>query len=335
MSPEARRVPNCHHLGYDRTSNPDPRSRETPIDLQLDFRQLSRFVAVVEEGQITRAAKELHLAQPALSQMIAKLEESLGVQLFERHARGVTLTPAGAAFYEKARVALRAAEEAQAALTPWLRTEGTLVLGLLPSVQPLMRPILRRFTEARPDVDVQIRLLDPSSRLRDLKRGDIDAELLFPPPPDESLVAVTVAYAPRYVLLAENHPLASHSELVFDQIANETFPGRHPSVSEKWAAEAWLSDRRGSDPPVTRETPITLDDVWTLIQAGKAISVLPEFMVTQIAGDGVRAVPLIDVEPLELALARRRDDDRPALEALFEVVREFAPPSPSEEPPAP
>jgi hypothetical protein len=58
-------------------------------------------------------------------------------------------------------------------------------------------------------------------------------------------------------------------------------------------------------------------------------------MVTQIAGDGVRAVPLVDVEPLELALARRRDDDRPALEALFKVVREFAPPSPSEEPPAP
>jgi DNA-binding transcriptional LysR family regulator len=254
------------------------------------------------------------------------------LRLFERHGRGVSLTPAGAAFYEKARIALRAAEEAQAVLRPWLRAEGSLILGLLPSVQPLVRPILRRFLEENPEVEVQIRLLDPASRLRDLKRGDVDAELLFPPPPDRSLVVETLAYAPRYVVLPESHPLATHSELVFDQIANETFPGRHPSVSEEWAAEAWLSDRRGHDPPVTRETPVTLDDLWTLIHAGKAISILPDFMVQQIASDGVRAVPLIDVEPLELAMARRREDTRPTLEAFFEIVREFAPPPRPPEP---
>jgi DNA-binding transcriptional LysR family regulator len=287
---------------------------------------LSCFVAVVEEGQITRAAKKLHVAQPALSQTIAKLEGILGLQLFERHPRGVSLTAPGAAFYEKARIALSAAEEAQGSLGPWLRAEGDLILGLLPSVQALVRPILRRFIEARPDVDVHIRHLDPSSRLRDLKRGAIDAELLFPPPPDESLVFVTLAYAPRYVLLSESHPLATQTELVFDQIANETFPGRHPSVSEKWAEEAWLSGRRGYDPPVTREMPLTLDEVWALIHAGKAITVLPDFMVQQIAGDGVRAVPLVDVEPMELGMARRKDDTRPVLAAFFAVVRDFAPP---------
>jgi DNA-binding transcriptional LysR family regulator len=180
--------------------------------------------------------------------------------------------------------------------------------------------------EARPDVEVQIRHLDPSSRLRDLKRGAVDVELLFPPPPDENFVVETLAYASRYVLLSESHPLATQSELVFDQIANETFPGRHPSVSEKWAEEAWLSDRRGYDPSVTREMPLTLDDLWPLIHTGKAISVLPDFMVQQIAGDGVRAIPLIDVEPMELAMARRKDDTRPVLVALFEVVRDFAPP---------
>jgi DNA-binding transcriptional LysR family regulator len=291
---------------------------------QFDLRQLSFFAAVVEEGQITRAAKKLHVAQPALSQTIAKLEEAVGFQLFERHARGVSLTAAGAAFYEKARIALEAAEEAQAVLGPLVRADGKLVVGLLPSVQPLIRPILRRFLEVRPDVEVQIRLLDPASRLRDLKRGDIDAELLFPPPPDDSLVIETIGYQQRYVVLSENHPLATQSELVFDQIANETFPGRHPDVSEKWAEEAWLSHLRESDPPLTRETPVTLDDLWTLVHAGKAISVLPDFMVKQITGDGVRAIPLIDVEPLELGMARRKADTRPVLIDFFEIVREVA-----------
>jgi DNA-binding transcriptional LysR family regulator len=294
------------------------------VDVQLDFRQLNRFVAVAEAGQITRAAEQLHIAQPALSLSIVKLEESLGIRLFERTPRGVTLTTAGEAFYEKARIAITAAEEAHAVLGPWLRGEHRFVLGMLPSVQPLVRPILRRFMSERPEVDVQIRLLDPGSRVRDLKRGDVDAEVVFPPPPDDSLAIEIVAYAPRYVLLPDSHPLAGEPELAFDQIANETFPGRHPSVSEKWAAEAWLSDRRGRDTPVTSETPTTLDDLWTLIHAGKAIAVLPDFMVQQVASDGVRAVPLIDVEPLALGIARRKDDARPVVAAFFDVVREFA-----------
>lgn len=252
----------------------------------------------------------------------------MGLPLFERHARGVSLTPAGAAFYEKARIALTAGEEAQSVLGPWLRAEGSLIVGFFPSVQLVARPILRRFMEAHPDVDVQIRHLDPRSRLRDLKRRAIDAELLFPPPRDADLVVETVGYARRFVLLSESHPLAAEKGLIFDQIANETFPGRHPSVSEKWADEAWLSGRRGHDPPVTAEQPLTLDETWALIRAGKAVAVLPDFMVQQIAGDGVRAVPLVDVDPLELGMARRKGDERPVVTSFFEVVRDLAPPRP-------
>ncbi|MGA2321991.1 MAG: LysR family transcriptional regulator [Solirubrobacteraceae bacterium] len=74
--------------------------------------QLRYFVTVAEEGQMTRAATKLHIAQPALSQAIAQLESELGFSLLERHARGVTLTPAGEKFLEKARVALAAAADA-------------------------------------------------------------------------------------------------------------------------------------------------------------------------------------------------------------------------------
>jgi DNA-binding transcriptional LysR family regulator len=290
----------------------------------FDYRQLQCFLAVADEGQITRAAAKLHVAQPALSQSIAKLEADVGFTLLHRHSRGASLTAAGEAFVPKARTALRAAEDAKAALAPWARQGRQLLLGYLPSTQGIVRPIVRRVRERFPDAEVEMRKLGITTRLLALKAGEIDAEVLYPRPHDPDLVIETIARARRYVLLSESHRLAAQDSLVFEQISGETFPGRHPSVSEEWAEEAWLTRYRGREPIVTAETPLTLDEVWTLISSNKAIAVLPEFMVPSTVGAGVRAVPLTDVEPVELALARRRDDTRSSVAALFDVAHELA-----------
>jgi DNA-binding transcriptional LysR family regulator len=295
-------------------SAPVTRSSTQPA---IDLRQLQYLVVVVEEGQITRAAQRLHLAQPALSQAIARLETQLGVRLLERLPRGIEPTPAGAAFYEKAQVALRAVEEAQDALHPWARSESTLRLGFLPALGAVARPWLRRFLADEPGVELETRHLTPQERLVELRRGRIDVELMFPPPRDADLAHQVVLRSPRYVLMHEGHPLASAGSLEYAQIANERVPGRHPSVPKDWAQEAWLMNYRGSTPEMTREQPTSADEVWALVSAGKAISVLPEFMVRDAAGQGVRAIPLADVEPVEVALARRRDDDRRPVLALF------------------
>jgi DNA-binding transcriptional LysR family regulator len=293
----------------------------------FDIRQLAYFVKVAEEGQITRAAAKLHIAQPALSQTIAKLEAAVGVRLFDRHPRGISLTPAGEAFIEKARVAVRAAEEAVSIVGPWRRAEGSLVIGFTPSFHQIARPAIRRFVETHPGVEISVRQLHPGERLSNLRAGTVDVEMLLPPPTHEpDLIAVTVHSSPRFVLLSEDHALAREPSLVFEQISGETFPGRHPSVSEQWSHAAWMSDRRGCDPPVTEETPLTLDEVWALVYAGKAVCVLPEFMVRSVEGDGVRAVPLSDVEPLEVAMVRRRDDERPMVTELFEIAADLAGP---------
>src|SRR5437763_262278 len=84
----------------------------------FDFRQFRYFVTVAEEGQMTRAARRLRLAQPALSQAIARLEAQVGVKLLDRNPRGVALTSAGHAFVEKARAALEAVDAAEATAHP-------------------------------------------------------------------------------------------------------------------------------------------------------------------------------------------------------------------------
>jgi DNA-binding transcriptional LysR family regulator len=298
-------------------NSPVTRSSTHPT---IDLRHLRYLVVIVEEGQITRAAQRLHLAQPALSQAIAKLESQLGVRLLERRPRGVEPTPAGAAFYEKARLALDAVEEAYDVLTPWARSEVRLCLGYLPVLGQIARPWLRSFIGTHPDVDLETRHLSPQQRLLELKRGRIDAELLFPAPRDPELAHRVVLRSPRYVLMHDEHPLAGETSLEYAQIAEETVPARHPSVPEDWAREAWLMNYRGSRPQVTKEAPTSADEVWALVSAGKAISVLPEFMVYPTQGHGVRAIPLSDVEPVEVVLARRRDDIRATVSALFDAA---------------
>ncbi len=275
---------------------------------------------VIEEGQITRAARRLHLAQPALSQMITKLEHRLGVRLLDRRARGIEPTPAGTAFYEKAREALGAVEEAYDALAPWARSETSICLGYSSVLTSVARPGLRRFIGAHPEVELTTRHLLPRERLSELKRGRIDAELLFPAPNDPELLYTVVGRFPRFVLMHDGHPLAGERSLEYDQIAEETMPARHPSIPESWAKEAWLMNYRGSQPKVTTEAPTSLDQVWALVSAGKAVSILPEFMTRPTQGHGVRAIPLSDVDPIAVALARRRDDARATVAALLDTA---------------
>src|SRR4051794_41978467 len=94
----------------------------------MELRHLRYFVTVAEEGSITRAAEQLWIAQPGLSTQIRRLEAELGVQLLNRHTRGVELTPAGEVFLERARATLAAAEVA-------ISTGADLAAGLLGTVR--------------------------------------------------------------------------------------------------------------------------------------------------------------------------------------------------------
>jgi len=282
----------------------------------LELRQLHYFVVVVEEGQMTSAASRLHIAQPALSQAIGKLESELGVKLFDRHSRGVIPTDAGAAFFDRARRALVAVEEAEEAVEPWLLEGPRLVIGFHEAAGDLARALLRRFMVAHPDVDIETRHLRPGERLVELKRGRIDAEILYPPTGDDQLVEHLVARSPRYVLVGELHHLAREPVLSFGQIENEMLPGRHASVDESLAAATWLMEHRTSPPRFSSEAPVSIDELWALVSRGKAIAILPQFMMPRLQGDGVRAIPLAGVAPLEVSIACLRGDTRPVIRDL-------------------
>lgn len=152
----------------------------------MDLRQLKSFIAVAESGALSRAADRLQLSQPALSRQIHLLEETVGQPLFDRHARGMSLTAEGERLLERIRGPVRQLEGAidearDAGETP----TGRVVLGMVPSISDLLAARLTlRLREAFPGIS--LRLVDGyGGHLLDwLYRGDVDLALMYGPGTD-------------------------------------------------------------------------------------------------------------------------------------------------------
>src|SRR5207248_10936049 len=132
----------------------------------MELRHLRYFIAVAEEGNVSRAALKLHVSQPGLSRQVRDLEEELGFLLLERSAKSVRLTEAGRAFLTEARAVLQRAEDAvKAARTIAKGGAGELHVGYAPSLTArIFPPTLRAFQAQLPNVRVRLRDLSTEAR---------------------------------------------------------------------------------------------------------------------------------------------------------------------------
>src|SRR5690349_9542165 len=125
----------------------------------MDLRRLGLFVAVVEHGGFTAAARAVHVAQPAVSLAVRELETELGAELLVRSRSGVTLTPAGAALFDPARQILRDVEVAAAAVAAVTGlVAGRLDVAVLAALAAdTLAPVVGRFREEHPAVAIDVR----------------------------------------------------------------------------------------------------------------------------------------------------------------------------------
>jgi LysR family hydrogen peroxide-inducible transcriptional activator len=178
--------------------------------MRPSVRQLECVVAVADARHFGRAARACAVTQPALSAQIRALEDALGVQLFERSRRGVTITRAGMEVVARARAALRALDDlleaAQATREP---LSGPLHLGVIPTIAPYLLP--RWLPEVRrrhPHLALYLHEERTDDLVRELREGRLDALLLALPVPGDDLDCLALFEEPFLLATPASHPLA-------------------------------------------------------------------------------------------------------------------------------
>jgi DNA-binding transcriptional LysR family regulator len=289
---------------------------------------LDYFVAVAEEGQITRAAARLHVAQPALSQAMAQLESELGVTLLERHARGVTLTAAGEAFLPKARAAVAANEDA-VLTAEWLgrAAHGTIDFGFVGHPPPLDSPsLLDAFRESHPDIDIRFRELPFPSLPTKRWLSSVDLSVCHRPPHDPDTWGHSLREEPRVVLAARSHRLASADALCVEEVLGETFVGLHPSVEPAWAGFWSLDDHRGGPPVrITVDQALNPGEVLAALALRESITTVPSSVAAMLVNHltGLISIPLTDASPAVITLSGHADRRNPLVADLLAFALEI------------
>jgi DNA-binding transcriptional LysR family regulator len=279
--------------------------------MKIDLRHLRQFLAVAEEGSFSRAAARLGMAQPPLSQAIARLEGRLGTRLFVRTSQAVTLTEAGRVLMDEARPLLaqhaamtRRVADAVAGATGHLAVAFVMSAGssLLPSV-------LRRFCVQCPGVTLSLQELTTSQQVEALIEGRCDIGLLRPPLfGAEELEVETVRREAMLVALPSDHSLAARTEIVLADLAEESFiappamlgPGMHSRMMDACQGAGFV-------PRIAQEA-TQMQTIVALVAGGLGVALVPE-CVTALGLHGVVYRPILaetGVPPLELAWATRR-----------------------------
>jgi DNA-binding transcriptional LysR family regulator len=178
--------------------------------MQIEFRHLRQFLAVVELKSFTAAADKLHMTQPALTRSVQQLEERFGVKLIERGARSFTLTPFGHMLAERARLIEQEFAHIDSEMIAMKSGEtGLLRIGTGPSGTSYLPDALAAFQQQRPNVRVQLIIDSMDATLAALLNGELDVictALEFPRHP--SLQSERLLEIDNVIIATENHPLA-------------------------------------------------------------------------------------------------------------------------------
>ncbi len=294
----------------------------------LEIRHMRYFVAVAEELHFGRAAKRLHIVQPALSMQIKALEEDLGTQLFERNHHQVNLTAAGRFFYRQAQDILTRVEQASALVTRAALGEiGQIRIGISAGAAANAIPaaLMKAFHKQTPQVQVELLDVHPAAQAKALLERQVD--LVFGP--SEAFVSVQKEVHGLYLdhfafklACSSEHPLASRQRVNVSKLAGETFVGiaaaedRHGMLVTRFALPFT---------PLRSMQVHSQSALLSAVEANLAISVVSEALERN-APPNITFLPIDDVKSnMDLYLYTRASETDMSVQNFVTLANDMAP----------
>jgi LysR family hca operon transcriptional activator len=292
----------------------------------MELRHLRYFVAVADAGSLTVAAEQtLHTSQPSLSRQIRDLEQEVGVQLMDRGAHGVELTPAGKAFLDHARMALLQAEAAkEAALRAAQPARPTFALGFMSGAEiGLLPEVDRVLRDEFPGIEIRLSSDYSPTLAKALMRRRLDAAFMRSEEYMGDLACRRVRTDPLIFVFPSDHRLASHAAVAPQEIVNETF--YLPSKSAPAVRRAVLEyfNRAGIDLKPEHDVHNVVHAI-SMITSTRGVMLLPAYTKRYLP-ESITTRPVKgEVPTLDLVIAYHKANNSPILKLLLSRVGKLA-----------
>ena len=265
--------------------------------MNLTFRQLRVFTEVVRQGSIQRAAEHLHLTPPAVSMQIKEIENQVGLALFDRAGRRLTLSTAGEYFAFHARRLLGTLKETEDAMARFRGVEGGLLtIGMVSAATHFLPPLLARFHAEHPAVQVRLRMGNRAQLVAMMQANEVDMAVMGRAPKEWPNRAEPFALHPHVLITAPGHPFAQAESVAAAALAREGFIVREPGSGTRAALEEYLTAHR-LQPMFSMEMPSD-EAIRQAVMAGLGVSLVSLHTIGLEWRAGLLAAPPVEGLPL-------------------------------------
>lgn len=284
---------------------------------ELDLRLLRYFVTLAETGSFTDAARQLHVAQPTLSQGIARLERLVGIPLIDRgprgSTRGVLLTDGGRSLLPEASDILVRVEGALRRTRRLARREAVRIGFGANTPRDVIGTALALGEQS--GIQLTLEHVPWGQELHQLRSGLVDACFLQVPAgfEDADLRFTTLRRVGRVAVFRRGHPLGERTQLGIAELADE------PIIDAASDRDYWIvNPRPGNVAPRTVGPPArTVEEMMAFVSAGRGMAITSRSVADAHGSEGLCFVPIVDVEDAALVIAANANDSRPAITALL------------------
>ncbi len=292
----------------------------------MDIHQLETFLAVAEEKGFSRAAVRLHRTQPAVSQVIRKLESNLGEVLFERAAREGTLTAAGEVLCEYARRMLKLRDEASSAMEELKSLDrGKLLIAANEFTCLYLLPVLDRFRRLCPQIGVSVQRSLASKIPDDLLQRTVEIGILSFRPAGDLFTSIAVYTDELAFVVNPNHPLAKEKGVAIEDLGAESFIAHN--VSSPVRRQVVASFEKHKTPLNMGVELPSLEAVKRFVAMGNGVALVPGLTLgPELASGELVKVPVeaLNFERRLRLVHRRNAGLSHAATAFLKVVRSFS-----------